>query len=103
MESSTAPKIARAFWRFDKLALVKTASITEAKRKLSRLAQTQEPVQLTMRGQPLGVLRIYAEPKRDPEAERAAFERLKRLAATCKPSKKHGATRAVRELRDRGE
>jgi hypothetical protein len=82
---------------------VKTFTITEAKRKLSRLATSQEPVQLTMRGQPIGQLRVYAEPKRDPEAARAAFDRLKRLAATRKPSKKHGATRAVRELRDRGE
>lgn len=82
---------------------MKSVSITQAKRQLSRLAATQEPVQLTMRGQPVGLLRVYAEPKRDPEAARAAFDRLERLAAKRKPSKKHGATRAVRELRDRGE
>lgn len=82
---------------------VKQVSITEAKRKLSKLATSNEPVQLTMRGQPVGLLRVYAEPKLDPAAARAAFEQLKRLAAKRKPSRKHGATRAVRDLRDRGE
>jgi hypothetical protein len=81
----------------------KTVSITEAKRQLSRLAQSSEPVQVTVRGQRVGLLRIYAEPKRDPAAARAAFKRLQKLAATRKPSRKNGAIKAIRDLRDRGE
>lgn len=60
-------------------------------------------MQLTVRGQPVGLLRVYAEPKRDPLAARAAFDRLKKLAATRKPSRKTGATKTIRDLRDRGE
>lgn len=81
----------------------KSVSITRAKRDLARLAKSQEPVQVTVRGQPAFELRLIAQPVRDPEAARRAVERIKLIGAKYKPSKKHGGTRAVRELRDRGE
>ena len=84
-------------------AIMKQLSITQAKRDLSRLVTQREPVAVTIRGKSIGLLRMYAEPVFDLVQSRAAFERLRALAAKRKPSKKHGATRAVRELRDRGE
>jgi len=86
---------------------MKTVTITEAKKNLRGILQADEPVQVTLRGQPAGVLRVIAEPKVDRERAREAGRRLvelsERLAAKHRPSKKHGGTQAVRDLRDHGE
>ena len=77
--------------------------VTEAKKNLARLGQAAEPVEVTLRGNPVFTMRIVAHPVRDREAALRAVERIKQIGAKYKPSRKHGATRAVRELRDHGE
>ena len=87
---------------------MKTITITQARRRLGELVQAHETVQVTHRGVPIGTLHAsaQAEPPQDREREMAAAQGIRelsdRLAAKRKPSKKHGATAAVRALRDHG-
>lgn len=85
---------------------MKTVSITEARRRLGELMKAAEPVEVTRRGEPLGTLRPSVRQPYDREKAMAAASDIRvlgeRLAAKHKPSQKHGATAAVRALRDRG-
>ena len=87
---------------------MKTITITQARRRLGELVQAQETVQVTHRGVLIGTLdaSAQADPPHDREREMAAAQSIRelsdRLAAKRKPSKKHGATAAVRALRDHG-
>ena len=82
---------------------MKSVPITQAKRGLSELMATEQTVEITNRGVSVGALRIYAEAKFDPKRAQEAARRIRALSATCKPSPKHGATKAVRDLRDNGK
>ena len=87
---------------------MKTVTLTQARRRLGELVQASETVRVTHRGTPIGTLRAdaQAEPPYDRDREMAAAQHIRelsdRLAAERKPSKKHGATAAVRALRDHG-
>ena len=85
---------------------MKTVTLTEARRQLGELVNSAEPVEITRRGERIGTLRGEAEAPVDREKAMAAARGIRalseRLAAKRKPSKKHGATQAVRDLRDRG-
>jgi len=85
---------------------MKTVTLTQARNKLGELVQQGEPVELTRRGQSIATLRVFAKPKVDREAAIKAAHDIRelsaRLAAKRKPSKRHGATKAVRDLRDDG-
>ncbi len=86
---------------------MKTVSITQARRQLGKLVRTPETVEVTHRGTPVGTLRIYAEAHYDREKAMAAARGIRELSAKLvakrKPSKKNGATKAVRDLRDNGD
>ena len=86
-----------------KLWFMKSVSITQAKRGLSELMTAEQTVEITNRGTPVGALRIYAEAKFDPQRAQEAARRIRALSAKCKPSPRHGATQAIRDLRDNGE
>ena len=83
---------------------MKTVSITKARRKLGEPACAPSTVEVTHRVATVGTLRIYAEGHYDRdkamEAARGIRELSLRLNAKGKPSKKRGATKAVRDLRD---
>lgn len=83
---------------------MKTVSITKARHKLGELSRAPSTVEVTHRGATVGTLRIYAEAHYDREkameAARGIRELSLRLNAKRKPSKKRGATKAVRDLRD---
>ena len=86
---------------------MKSLSITQARRRLGELVRTPEAVEITRRGQRIGEIRGAApEVPNDHDREMAAALRIRelsdRLAAERKPSKKLGATAAVRALRDHG-
>ena len=86
---------------------MKSVSLTEARRSLADLVAEPQTVEVTRRGRPVGTLRVLGqtEPDRERamEAARGLRELAERVKATIKPSVKHGATRAVRELRDHGD
>ena len=84
-------------------ALVKTVSITEAKRKLSDLLSREQTVEITSRGTKVGTLRVFAQATRDPQRAQDAARRMRALSAKCTPSPLGGATKAVRDLRDSGD
>jgi prevent-host-death family protein len=86
-----------------KLGAMKSVSITQAKRGLSELMATEQTVEITNRGTPVGALHSYAQAKFDPQRAQDAARRIRALSAKCKPSPRHGATKAVRDLRDNGE
>lgn len=50
-----------------------------------------------------GHVRVIAQPAANPQRAREAAEAIRRLGALHKPSKKHGAAAAIRELRDGGD
>ena len=85
---------------------MKTLTLTQARRQLGELVDAAEPVERTRRGVPIGTPRpsVRAPYNRDAaiEAARGIRELGERLATWHKPSKKHGGTRALRELRDHG-
>ena len=87
---------------------MKTLTITQARRRLGELVKSHETVEVTHRGEAIGTLRggAQAEPPYDRERAMAAARHIRELsemlAAKYKPSKKHGATQAVRKLRDHG-
>ena len=85
---------------------MKSLTLTQARHQLGELVRAAEPVELTRRGVPIGTLRpsVRAPYDRDAaiEAARGIRELGERLAARHKPSKKHGAIKAIRDLRDNG-
>ena len=85
---------------------MKTLTITQARRRLGELVRSHETVEVTHRGATIGTLRASAEVPYDRERAMAAAQHIRELsemlAAKRKPSKKHGATQAVRKLRDHG-
>ena len=82
---------------------MKTISITQARRKLGELVRTPATVEVTSRGTPVGTLRVYAEANYDRDRAVEAARRIREIGAKYKPSRTHGATKAVRTLRDDGE
>lgn len=50
-----------------------------------------------------GRLRVIAQAAANPQRAREAAAAIRQLGARHKPSKKHGATAAIRELRDGGD
>ena len=85
---------------------MKTVSITQARRQLGELVRTPETVEVTSRGVPVGTLHIHAEPTYDRDKALEAARGLRQLGAKIlarrKPSKKNGAVKAIRDLRDDG-
>ena len=78
---------------------MKTISITEAKKDLSHLAQSEQSFHLTNRGQQMASFTVFMQPKFDPEKARELFDKFK-ACRTMTPSAKAGATASVRALRD---
>ena len=89
--------------RSPRIGWMKSISITQARRKLGELVRTPETVELTHRGTPVGTLRVYAEAHYDRDKAREAARRIREIGLKYKPSKKHGGTQALRDLRDDGE
>ena len=75
-------------------------SITEAKKGLARLVETEQTVTLTRRGQEVGHVRFFATAAFDPAKASAAAKRIRELGANVKPSSKYGAAALVRKVRD---
>lgn len=79
---------------------MRNVSITEARKGLSRLAQSDQAFTLTSRGQDVAQVRIFATAKFDPVKAKEAAERIFAIGARAKPSKKFGAIAMVRKVRD---
>ena len=84
---------------------MKTLTLTQARRQLGELVRSHETVEVTHRGEAIGTLRGGAQTEVPYDRERAiaAAQRLREIGLKYKPSKKHGGTRALRQLRDHGE
>lgn len=65
-----------------------------------RLPAAEATVQ---RGASMGALTVVAVPKVDRARALAAAKRIRELSEGRKPSKVHGGTKAIRELRDDGK
>lgn len=81
---------------------MKTVSITHPKRKPGAV-QAVVPSQAVAPRLEGGTLRVLAQATFDPQRAREAAAKIRQLGLKYKPSKKHGATAAVRDLRNRGE
>ena len=83
---------------------MKTLTITQARRQLGELVKSHETVEVTHRGEAIGTLRAgtKSEPY-DRDRAMAAARRIREIGLKYKPSKKHGGTKALRQLRDHGE
>ena len=75
-------------------------SITEAKKGLARLVETEQTVTLTRRGQEVGHVRFFATAAFDAAKASAAAKRIRELGANIKPSSKYGAAALGRKGRD---
>ena len=86
---------------------MKTLTLTQARRQLGELVRSHETVEVTHRGEAIGTLRggagAQGEAPCDRDRAMAAARRLREIGLKYKPSKKHGGTRALRQLRDHGE
>ena len=78
---------------------MRNLSITEAKKELSHLAQSEQTFRLTNRGQEVSTFRVFVQPKFEPVKAKEAFEKLKAIRS-AQPSKTQGATASVRRLRN---
>lgn len=75
-------------------------SLTEARKDLSHLAQSEQSFRLTSRGHEVAQVRIFATAKFDPVKAAAAARRIAEIGAKAKPSRKYGASATVRKIRD---
>lgn len=82
---------------------MKSVSLTQARRGLSKLIASEQAVEVTSRGQAVGTLRIYAEATVDRDKAMEAARQLRAIGSKYRPSKRHGGAAAVRQLRDHGK
>lgn len=74
--------------------------ITEARRKLNHLVDSDQSFTLSRRGHLVAQVRVFAVAEFDQVKAQKAAERIARIGARAKPSKVRGATALVRAVRD---
>lgn len=74
--------------------------ITEARRKLSHLVDSEQSFTLSRRGHLVAQVRVFAVAEFDQDKAQKAAARIARIGAHVKPSKARGATSLVRAVRD---
>jgi hypothetical protein len=79
--------------------IMRTISITEAKKGLGHLAESEQSFRLTSRGHEMATFRVFVQPKFDQDKARELFDKFK-ASRTVKPKLQMGATASVRALRD---
>lgn len=79
------------------------STATTAKRVPAAALRLAAPAEAGARGPTIPPLTVVAVPREDRTRAMAAAKRIRELSERRKPSRAHGATKAIRELRDDGQ